>query len=234
MKRIVAFLMALVIFCAGTCMAEGSELEVNGGGSVLAQADQASIYLGISITDEDVAELQKRANETINSICAALEDAGVSKENITTNYLYISPRYDYSGETEKLIGYSISNSLCVVTDEIDQVGAYIDAAFAAGANTFDSINFSLKDDFAAHKQALEIAVKNAREKAEIIATASGKTLGETLEIKEDNDYNYMYESAGSAVRYSVSGAVAMDAAGTTVRASEIQVTAGVSITYELK
>lgn len=230
MKKFLAVLMALCMLCS-VALADEAELTVEGVGRVYVEADQACIYLGLSLTDEDVTALQQKANETTDAICAALEAAGVDGKNISTNYFYINPRYDYSGDVEQMIGYTLSNSLCIITDQIDQVGAYIDAAFAAGANTFDSINFSVKNDSEVRKQALEIAIANARSKAETIAAATGKTLGDLIEIAEDNDF--LYDATGNAAVYMEAASVS-DGAATAVRASQIEVRAGVEICYEIK
>ncbi len=232
MKRIIAIALMMIMLLGCGALAEGT-LNVTGSGTVYVAADRVSASLGISISGEDLAELQNQANERMSAICQALLDAGLEGSNISTNYLYISPRYDYSGEMEKITGYSISNSLTILTDDIDSIGSYIDAAFAAGANTFDSINFTTKDDSAAQRKALELAVADAQGKAEVIAAASGRSLGDILTISqgEEDDYSYYNSTAGSGMLYKE--AAAMDGAATTVRAAQIKVSAQVQISYAL-
>ena len=233
MKKVFAILLAMIVLCCATALADESELTVSGIGKVYMVADQASASLGLTITGDDLTQLQQQANETVAAICEALQKVGLDEKNISTNYIFISPRYDYSDETEKVVGYNVTNSLTIVTDRIDQIGAYIDAAFAAGANTFDSISFSAKDDSAARKQALELSIVDAREKAEVIAAASGKTLGDVIEIRENNENSYYYSSMSGGVNFMQSEAAAADT-GTTVRASQVEVSAGIEITYALK
>lgn len=232
MKRIIAIALMMIMLLGCGALAEGT-LNVTGSGTVYVAADRVSASLGISISGEDMAELQNQANERMSAICQALLDAGLEGSNISTNYLYISPRYDYSGEMEKITGYSISNSLTILTDDIDSIGSYIDAAFAAGANTFDSINFTTKDDSEAQRKALELAVADAQGKAEVIAAASGRSLGDILTISqgEEDDYSYYNSTAGSGMLYKE--AAAMDGAATTVRAAQIKVSAQVQISYAL-
>lgn len=232
MKRIIAIALMMIMLLGCGALAEGT-LNVTGSGTVYVAADRVSASLGISISGEDLAELQNQANERMSAICQALLDAGLEGSNISTNYLYISPRYDYSGEMETITGYSISNSLTILTDDIDSIGSYIDAAFAAGANTFDSINFTTKDDSAAQRKALELAVADAQGKAEVIAAASGRSLGDILTISqgEEDDYSYYNSTAGSGMLYKE--AAAMDGAATTVRAAQIKVSAQVQISYAL-
>ena len=232
MKRIIAIALMMIMLLGCGALAEGT-LNVIGSGTVYVAADRVSASLGISISGEDLAELQNQANERMSAICQALLDAGLEGSNISTNYLYISPRYDYSGEMEKITGYSISNSLTILTDDIDSIGSYIDAAFAAGANTFDSIDFTTKDDSEAQRKALELAVADAQGKAEVIAAASGRSLGDILTISqgEEDDYSYYNSTAGSGMLYKE--AAAMDGAATTVRAAQIKVSAQVQISYAL-
>lgn len=231
MKRIIVALLALAMLC-GCAFADEAVLEVTGFGRVYMEANQASATLGYSVSGEDLAQLQQKCNATVAAICEALQQAGLDEKNISTNYIYVSPRYDYSTETEQLIGYSISNSLAIVTDKIDMIGTYIDAAFAAGANNFDSISFSAKDGTLARKNALKLAVEDAMEKAQVIAAASGKTLGDVVEIKECPD-SYSYNAVNAAAK-SATMEFADAAMGTTVRASQVEVSANIQITYELK
>ena len=231
MKRVFAILIALMML-AGAALADESKLVVNGTGTVYMEADQASASLGVTMMGEDLAELQRNANETVAAICTALRNAGLDEKDISTNYIYISPRYDYSGDVERMVGYSINNTMTIRTDQMDKIGAYIDAAFAAGANTFDSIEFTVKDDTEARKQALQLAVQDARDKAEVIAAAAGMALESVDEIREISQNDYYYNAASGSAKFMVEEAAQYDA-GTTVRAARVKVTANVEISYEL-
>ena len=245
MKRIVAVLLALFLLM-GAALADESTLLVSGSGTVYLDADCVSVTMGVELSGGDLTSLQQQVNATINTICDALIAAGLEEKNIATNQFYVSPRYNYesaysvssasvatsSADQNYISGYTVSNTLSIQTDEIDRIGAYIDAAFAAGANSFNSINFAAKDDSAARKLALERSVADARQKAEIIAAASGKALGDVISICEggvssyakSNSYDGWYE-------YAMEGS---SASGATVRASQVVVSANVQITYELK
>jgi len=66
----------------------------------------------------------------------------------------------------------------VSTDDLAQAGKIIDAATRSGANTIQSLQFTLKNDREAHAQALREASLRAREDADAIAAALGvKILG---------------------------------------------------------
>lgn len=234
MKRILAIAMALSLLLGCSALAE-STLNVTGSGTIYMEADLVTASLGVNMSGEDLETLQQEANTTIAAICDALIAAGLEEKNISTNYLYINPRYDYSESTERIIGYYVNNSMTIRTKEIDKIGAYIDAAFAAGANTFDSINFTVEDDSDARKEALTLAVQDAAAKAQVIATASGQQLGGIINISEGPQENYgWYNGSTGSVRY-LSAATEDSVAGfgSSVRAAQVGISAEVQITYAM-
>lgn len=233
MKRILLLVLAMVL-CFGTALADESKLSVSGSGTVYMEADQVSATLGVMISGRDLAEVQAQVNATVADICTALEAAGLDKKSISTNYIFVSPRYDYGmdGNDQELVGYAVNNSLSILTENTDQIGAYIDAAFAAGANTFDSISFSVRDDSEARDEALRLAVQEAARKAEVIAAASGKNLDGILEINEGHQ-NTSYNSTAASYKMFATEAAAAGA-DTMVRAAQVSVSASVQIIYEMK
>ena len=231
MKRIFTMLLALCLLLGGSALADVT-LNVTGSGTVYMEADIVTASLGVSMNGDDLESLQQQVNATITAVCDALQAAGMDAKDITTNYIYISPRYDYSDGGEKIVGYSVNNSLYIRTGDLDKIGTYIDVAFAAGANSFDSISFTVADDSDARMRALELAVQDAHAKAETIAKASGKQLMGMISISEGEQEGYWSNTVGGSVAYA--RAEKTDAAmGTTVRAAQVQVTAKVQVAYDM-
>ena len=80
MKKIFAILLAMIVLCCATALADESELTVSGIGKVYMVADQASASLGLTITGDDLTQLQQQANETVAAICEALQQVGLDGE----------------------------------------------------------------------------------------------------------------------------------------------------------
>ena len=219
-----AVIFMLFVICMPALATE--TVTVQGDGVVYLDADQATFYVGVSETAEDVMIVQNAVNERIDSIIATFEKIGVEKKNMATNAINIYPVYDYTETGDRITGYTAHNSLCIQTDQIDKVGEYIDAAFAAGANTLDSVNFSAKDTSEASKQALRLAVKAAKDKAEVLAEAAGMQLGDVEQITEQSAYSY-----GNGMFRYTEAASEDKAAGTQVLTSQFEVCASVSVTY---
>ena len=64
------------------------------------------------------------------------------------------------------------------------MGAIVDTAVDAGANTLSGPSLTRGDTDALYRQALRAAYTDAREKAETLAAASGRTLGNVTAIVE--------------------------------------------------
>ena len=234
MKKMFAMLLCLAILALGTgaALADGTKLSVTGSGTVLVESDLAIVTVGVQETSKDVLEAQSTVNEKIAAIKQALLDAGVEESSINTDSINIYANYDYSDNTEVIVGYTARNSLSVRTTDMDNVGSLIDASFAAGANTLDNVQFTVQDDTQAREQALTMAVEDARRKADVLASAAGLQVASIERISEggvsvsDSMRNYAADT--------VMAAEESGGAGTLVQAALVSVDASVSMEFELQ
>lgn len=229
MTRMIAFILAvLMMLVAPAALAEGT-IVVQGIGSVKVKSDRAGICLGVRETDKELSAAQGRVNEKIAAIVEALKGMGLTEEAITTNGISIYPNYNYD-ENETISSYTASNTLNVSVADVDNTGAYIDAAFAAGANSLDYVEFSAVETEEAAARALQLAVDSAKAKAQVLADAAGLKLGEILEIRDNADSGFV-----NGNYYAKATTEEADAgAGTGVLAGMQNVSATVNITFALE
>ena len=234
MKKMFAMLLCLAILALGTgaALAEGTTLSVTGNGTVLVESDLAIVTVGVQETSKDVLEAQSTVNEKIAAIKQALLDAGVEESEINTDSINIYANYDYSDNTEVIVGYTARNSLSVRTTDMDNVGSLIDAAFVAGANTLDNVQFTVQDDTQAREQALTMAVEDARRKADVLASAAGLQVASIERISEGGVS--VYDSMRNYAADTVMAAEESGGAGTLVQAALVSVDATVSMEFELQ
>lgn len=233
MKKMFVMLLCLAILALGTgaALAEGTKLTVSGSGTVLVESDLAVVTVGVREASTDVLVAQSTVNEKIAAIKQALLEAGAKESEINTDSINIYANYDYSDNTEVIVGYTANNTLSVRTSDIDNVGALIDAAFAAGANTLDNVQFTVQDDSEAREQALTEAVEDARRKAEVLAAAAGLQIASIESIAESGVYTY-----DSMRNYAMMDEATTESggAGTLVQAALVSVDASVSMEFELQ
>ena len=235
MKKLLAMLMCFAVLAVGTAAALAEEdgttkLTVSGSGVVLVESDLAIVTVGVREVSDDVLKAQSAVNDKIAAVRQALLDAGVQEADISTDSINIYANYDYSDGAEILVGYTANNSLSVRTSDMENVGALIDAAFAAGANTLDNVQFTVQDSAEAQEQALTMAVEDARRKAEVLAAAAGMGVVSIDTIAETGVYTY-----DSMRNFAVADAAAMESgAGTLVQAALVSVDASVSMEFTLR
>ena len=78
----------------------------------------------------------------------------------------------------------MSNNVTVMVRDIPRLGALLDKAVAAGANSIYGIGFGHNDPSALLDKARPLAVADARRKAEIYASAGGARIGRLMVLTE--------------------------------------------------
>lgn len=232
MKKLIAIIAALVLALSAATALADTKITVNGTGEVRVSADTAIISLGVNARDKDVLKAQQKVNETIAAIWAALIDKDVKEENINTDFINIYPLYDYSGDQEQLSAYNASSTLAIKVTDMESVGALIDVCFAAGANTLNGISFSASDTEEAKTEAMKKAVADAKNKAEILAEASGLKITGIENITEGGVYSYQNNIGNVYARGMDDVVEEADDSGTVVQSAKLIVSASVSITFE--
>src|ERR1700687_5706940 len=101
-----------------------------------------------------------------------------------TNYSVFAESSDNQNDANPIIGYRASTTVRVTVRQIDQVGAVLDAAVAAGANQIYGITFGLNDSEPLLAQARDKAILNAKAKAEAMAKTAGIKLVKIVNISE--------------------------------------------------
>ena len=115
MKKMFVMLLCLAILALGTgaALAEGTKLTVSGSGTVLVESDLAVVTVGVREASTDVLVAQSTVNEKIAAIKQSLLDAGAKESEINTDSINIYANYDYSDNTEVIVGYTANNTLSV-------------------------------------------------------------------------------------------------------------------------
>ena len=239
-SRLLAVLLAAAVFlvlasaCFPISVEEGDDnppaISVSGSGEVQAEPDIATLSTGVEVSADTVAEARAGAAEAAGAVIAALRENGVEERDIRTIDFFIYPVYDYRDETPRITGYTVSNSVEVTVREVEGVGELIDAVAVAGGDAvrFDGISFAHEDPVGLTQQARELAMADARAKAEQLAELNGVRLGEPLSIVETS---WAAPRVGSAPRAEFAAA---DMAGTSIQPGATGVTVTVQVVWAIE
>lgn len=178
---------------AGAAGEEQSGIHVSGVGVVTIKPDCAHVVGGVAVDDKQAGETVKKNATSMASVLKALDDGKIAKQDVKTVEFDLSPRYakrNVGGQEEDYIvnGYRCVSLLSVTVRNPDDTGKVIDMMAAAGCNQFRQVTFSA-DQKSAEKEALQKAMAEAREKAEVIAAASGVSVGDVVSVTEHRSYD---------------------------------------------
>ena len=188
--------------------------------------DVAYVTVGVTTQNKKTKDAQSNNKETMNALYAALKAAGLTEDDLRTVSYSVYPMYDYSNGS-KITGYEVTNMIELTIKDIDSIGDYIDIAAATGANTNYSINFDLLDESGVYNEALADAMSKAKSKADTLASAGGYEIINTLEITEgQNSYPTSYAE--------YSRAADDEKASTTISAGQMEITASITVVYQIK
>jgi uncharacterized protein len=167
--------------------APNTGIAVTGIGEVLGQPDTMTVTIGVSVVRPTVSDATAEAATRATALIDALGAAGVAEDDIQTRDFAISPQYAFpDGETPRLTGYQVTNTVVATLRDIDAAGTVIDAAVAAGgdASIVQGVGFTVEDDATRLTEARAAAFADARAKAEQLATLAGVELGPVVRIDE--------------------------------------------------
>ncbi|HEV3470045.1 MAG TPA: SIMPL domain-containing protein [Pyrinomonadaceae bacterium] len=161
-----------------------SRVLVTGESGAKAQPDTAVIVLSVVTQSPRAVEAQQaNARKSEGVIAAAKAAAGANVEVRTSDYS-LQPQRDWWGGQPRITGYEARNTVTVTTGDLDRVGAVIDAATQAGANSVEGIEFVLREANPARRETLAEATRQAMTKAESIAQALGGRVVRVVESQE--------------------------------------------------
>ena len=227
-------------------------LTVSAEGRSLRQPELAVFSAGVTTQGKTANQALAENSRAMARVIAELKSAGIAERDIQTSNLSINPIYSnperdammaarMSGQPyvapapeerlQKIIGYTVNNQVSVRQRRLGDYGKVIDTLVEAGANQVNGPMFQMDDADPALDEARMAAMKKARERAELYARATGLRVLRVLSISESGGY-YGPPPVVFARAMAESGGPPPPPPAP-VQAGELQLTANVTVLYEL-
>jgi uncharacterized protein YggE len=207
------------------------QITVQGTGKVTAVPDVGIITLGVTTGPQASAEAATQVlSERFSAVFDAVQEFDIAEEDITTTNLTVTPVYDFRDGQQTLRGFEASESVRIKVRDIDQVGGIVTAGTSQGANQVGGISFEIDDPDALQEEAQAAAIADARENAEELAGALDVGLGRVKTFEASFGAPPQPPFFARAALEGVGG----DAVSPPVSEGSQDVTATVTITYELR
>ncbi len=227
---------------------------VQGKGEVEVKATKATIVANFMTETKDVKNAKVAVDEMSvlsKKVFAELESAGVKEEDIKTGQFSQSEKYDYcynytnqrialpeyckqNPNEPKIIGYNVTQNFTVtVNDNKELVEKLLGLLPSMGSKNLQGPNWEV-DNKKAIQEARVLAVKEAKEKAQGIAAAIGKSLGDVQYYSENQGGGGNPIFYGKDMVMSARAEMAPMAVSVPVSEGTDKVVVNVDITYELE
>ncbi|ABE52752.1 SIMPL domain-containing protein [Methanococcoides burtonii] len=225
-------LMAAAMFAgSGTSVQPGSEntIQMSGSAEEKVVPDTASISIGVVIDADTSKEASVENAAIMATVLQELKDLGLEDKDIRTSYVSVYPIYNYDG-VRTIEGYSASNSVEIITTNLELLSDIVDKSAAAGANQIGGVSFSVSDEMQKElrEELIDEAVADASSKAELLADSLGvRIVGvQASSISDGFSSRVFFDVAEEAMD--------MGGSSTPIMSGESTVSMSVHVTYLIK
>ena len=180
----------------GASPAADGGITVSGSGATTAVPDRGSFSFGVQSPAKTATAALDANSRAPAAVVAALERAGIVAADLQTAQLSLDPRSSDDGSA--VTGYTASTTVTAQLRDLGRAGAVVDAAVAAGADSFSGPALSTGDTAALYAKALQAAIADARAKAQVVADAAHLSLGRIASVEESGSSPQPFAAAKDA------------------------------------
>ena len=125
--------------------------------------------------------------DAMTAVIDKIKAVGIPADAIQTTAYNLQPEFDYANGKQTLRGYLARNQVEVRIDTLAKTGDIIAAAVGTGATNVSGVRFDVKDREGLEREALRMAVRDARRRADAAAAGAGVAIDRVMRIEEQRD-----------------------------------------------
>jgi uncharacterized protein YggE len=205
---------------------------VNGQAQSVVKNQIAGFSAGVSASNNDKATAVNEVNSKMTVLVKAVKDFGIKETDIQTQQASVYQEdiwYVDGGVSRSKKGqWTANNSIEITLRNVDQAQQLTDLLNTSGATNVYGPNFRMDDTNQAEKGLYALAMKDAMDKADIIARASGRKLGRVLTVSDNGSSSNIVYPMMAKLDSTGGGAVPAP-----VEAGSTTVTKNLTVSFEL-
>lgn len=188
-----AFAVALLLATATSAFAQqapppGPPVIVTTGEGVMKQApDRAWVTIAAESRARAAQDAQRMNTDAMTAVIDKIKGSGIAADAIRTTGYNLQPEFDYANGKQTLRGYVARNQVEVRIDTLSKTGDIIAAAVGTGATNVSGVRFDVKDRESLEREALRMAVRDARQRADAAASGAGVAIDRVMRIEEQRE-----------------------------------------------
>jgi uncharacterized protein YggE len=223
-----AIALAAHVASAQTPAADLPSIVTTGEAVVRRAPDIAYITFAVETRARNPRDAQTQNATAMSAVRQRLASLGLAADALRTLGYTIRQEFDFVNGRQVPRDYLARNSIEVRLDAVERAGEILDAGVQAGATSVGGIRFDLRDRASAEREALRLAVVDARARADAAAAGAGRAVDRVIKIEDSRQLveppRPMAEFARAAVAQ----------AETPVESGTIEIRSTVTLTVSLK
>jgi uncharacterized protein YggE len=156
---------------------------VTGEAKTQQKNEMASFTAGVTVIKENKDEAVNEVNKKTKDLIDSVKDFGIPDKDIKTQNMSVYQTQDpYRSDISNK--WSVNNSIEITLRDVTKVNDLSNLLNKSGATNIYGPNFRMDDTNNIEKTLYDSAISDAKDKASIIATASGRKLGKVVQVSE--------------------------------------------------
>ena len=206
-----------------------SNVIVTSGEAVVRHApDRAFVMVTVEARAKNPRDAQRQNAEAMTAVQQRLTLARVPNDAVRTLGYDLEQEFDVTQGRRVPREFVARNTIELRVDEIARVGELLDVAVQGGATSVSGVRFDIRDREKIERDALRLAVADARSRAEAAAAGAGRAVDRIIKIEDSRD-------GGAPPRPMMTFAMkSADAAETPIEPGLVEIRARVTLTASMK
>ncbi len=240
MKSAVCLLALFILTAASSAQehpaltAQPNSVYVGADGKFESAPDTAVIQFSISVQEDSSQAAYQHASKDVEEVREVLRANGIEPKSATIGFFSVQPMYDWKNTRQKVIGYRVTTDVTLKLKDFSKIGPITQQLADANVSERQTLNYTLENVDEAKNKAVEDAYRRARNSAETLARASGRTLGELSYASVDTFENQRMPVPRMARAMAAMGNAAQPAPTEEFTPQNVTVTAHVNALFVLK
>jgi uncharacterized protein YggE len=184
----------------------------------------ASFSVGVNVIKEQKQEAIDEVNKKIKEMVEAIKNFGIAEGDIKTQSINVYEQQE-TDKTKKN-QWVVNNTVEITLKDVSKTNELVNLLNNSGANQIYGPNFRIDDTTDTEKGLYDKAISDAKEKAELIAKASGRKLGKVINVVDGSSSN-AYPIYKTAMYDGMGGGGSAEPGSTTISKT-------LTVTFELK
>ncbi len=192
MKTMIGILCGMVAWgsfaCAqipATASVQLNTVYAGADGKFEAAPDTAVLRLDIAAQQDTSRAAYDKAAVAVERVRQVFKNNAIDVKTAQFGFYQMQPVYDWKDPKRRVLGYRVVNDVTLKLHDFSKVGVLTEQLAAIEDTQNQSLSYTLEDIEQAKAKAAEDGLKKARNQANAVAVAGGRSLGELLYASVD-------------------------------------------------